>query len=232
MPPELNFAVNLVCAGLMGAAIGLERQWRQHPAGLRTNALVTVGAATFVSLGPLMLGHKDDTLRVAAQVVSGIGFLGGGVILREGFTVRGMATAATLWCSAAVGVLAGAGYLAQGAIATVTVLLTHISLRPIALYMEARLHGVPETESRYRIRVHCPADQGAVIRSILLRHINSKPYMTLTGLATHDAEEGGHMGVVADVLATQRNDRLLEEIVSRLCIEPGVHAVSWERVVT
>src|SRR5262245_50173167 len=98
----------------MGVAIGLERQFRQHTAGLRTNALVCVGAALFVSLSRFISPDTSPT-RVAAQVVSGIGFLGGGVILREGFNVRGMNTAATLWCSAAVGTLAGAGLLIQGA---------------------------------------------------------------------------------------------------------------------
>src|SRR5277367_6021962 len=102
------FARNVGVALLMGFAIGLERQFRQHPAGLRTNSLVCIGAALFVSLSRLITPESSPT-RVAAQVVSGIGFLGGGVILREGWNVKGMNTAATLWCSAAVGTLAGSG---------------------------------------------------------------------------------------------------------------------------
>src|ERR1700722_15434038 len=94
-----TFALRIGFALLLGALIGLERQWRQHTAGLRTNTLVCLGAALFVSLAPL-IGQPSESTRDAAQVVSGIGFLGGGVILREGFTVRGMNTAATLWCSA------------------------------------------------------------------------------------------------------------------------------------
>src|SRR5258708_6342249 len=107
------FAINIAAALVMGIAIGLERQFRQHAAGLRTNALISVGAALFVSVGR-MVDHESSPTRVAAQVVSGIGFLGGGVILREGLNVRGLATAATMWCSAAVGTLAGLGFLVQG----------------------------------------------------------------------------------------------------------------------
>src|SRR5207302_11111904 len=112
---HLNFAFNLGAAFLMGMAIGVERQFGQHLAGVRTNALVSIGAAMFVSLSRILVQGGDPT-RVAGQVVSGIGFLGGGVILREGLTIRGLNTAATLWCSAAVGSLAGAGLLFEALI--------------------------------------------------------------------------------------------------------------------
>jgi putative Mg2+ transporter-C (MgtC) family protein len=101
-----QFALNLAAAFVLGSLIGAERQWRQRMAGLRTNALVATGAALFVILG---MPTPDNAMRVAAQVVSGIGFLGAGVIMREGLTVRGLNTAATLWCSAAVGTLSGSG---------------------------------------------------------------------------------------------------------------------------
>src|SRR5258706_13392251 len=92
----------LLAAGL-GAALGLEREYRQKPAGLRTNILIGLGAALFTILSTLM-GH--DTDRVAAQIVTGIGFLGGGAILRRGSAVQGMTTAATIWVNAAIGMSA------------------------------------------------------------------------------------------------------------------------------
>ena len=101
----IQFIVRLALAQFLGAAIGVERQWHQRMAGLRTNALVATGAAMFVMLGSMIPGESSPT-RVVSYVVSGIGFLGGGVILREGFTFRGLNTAATLWCAAAVGCLA------------------------------------------------------------------------------------------------------------------------------
>ena len=101
-------ALNLSVAVLCGAVIGSERQVRQRMAGLRTNALVALGAAAFVTFSGLYPNEVSPT-RVAAQIVSGIGFLGAGIIFRDGFNVHGLNTAATLWCSAAVGMMAGAG---------------------------------------------------------------------------------------------------------------------------
>src|SRR5215471_11205202 len=109
MAPLLQTTINLAVAMALGAAIGFERQWRQRMAGLRTNTLVAIGAASFVIFAALIPGESSPT-RVAAQVVSGIGFLGAGIIFREGLHVTGLNTAATLWCSAAVGLLAGSGH--------------------------------------------------------------------------------------------------------------------------
>jgi hypothetical protein len=104
--PVEQAAINLAVALGLSAAIGFERQWRNRLAGLRTNTLVALGAATFVIFATLVPGDASPT-RVAAQVVSGIGLLGAGLIFREGLSVRGLNTSATLWCSAAIGVLAG-----------------------------------------------------------------------------------------------------------------------------
>src|ERR1700704_3637516 len=109
-------AANLGVAVAVGAAIGFERQWRQRLAGLRTNTLVALGAASFVVFENLLSTEASPT-RVAAQVVSGIGFLGAGIIFREGLNVRGLNTAATLWCSAAVGLFAGSGAHLQAGLA-------------------------------------------------------------------------------------------------------------------
>src|SRR5882757_10011624 len=108
-------ALRLGLALLLGCAIGIERQWHQKMAGLRTNALVALGASGFVAFSWLV-DHGDPT-RIAAQVVTGIGFLGAGVILREGVNVPGLNTAATLWCSAMVGTFAGGGYVAASVLA-------------------------------------------------------------------------------------------------------------------
>src|ERR1700726_1520818 len=104
-----QFAIRLIVALVLGALVGAERQWRQRTAGLRTNCLVAMGSAMFVMMGGLIGGADGSQGRVAAYVVSGIGFLGGGVILKDGFSIRGLNTAATLWCTAAVGTLAGLG---------------------------------------------------------------------------------------------------------------------------
>jgi putative Mg2+ transporter-C (MgtC) family protein len=139
-----------VAAGLgFGAAIGFERQYRARMAGLRTNALVAVGATLFVLLSSYgfdgLPGTADPT-RVAAQIVSGIGFLGAGVIMREGLTVRGLNTAATLWCSAAIGSLAGAGLFHVAITGTAVVLLVNIALRIVGRAMDRRPPSAQSTE--------------------------------------------------------------------------------------
>jgi putative Mg2+ transporter-C (MgtC) family protein len=124
----------LLAAGL-GAALGLEREYRQKPAGLRTNILIALGAALFTILSTLM---GQDTDRVAAQIVTGIGFLGGGAILRRGSAVQGMTTAATIWVNAAIGMSAGAGYFALATTTAALTLAVLALLPPIEVYFERR----------------------------------------------------------------------------------------------
>src|ERR1700739_3663361 len=127
-------ALSLSTAFVLGGAIGFERQWRQRTAGLRTNVLVAVGAAAFVDLGA-RVGGPDGSVRVISYVVSGIGFLGAGVIMKEDAQVRGINTAATLWASAAVGAFCGGGRLSEAALVAVFVLAGNTLLRPMVGYI-------------------------------------------------------------------------------------------------
>jgi putative Mg2+ transporter-C (MgtC) family protein len=126
-----HFVAYLVTALFLRATIGAERQWHQRIAGLRTNALVSAGAAIFVSITHLV-PLNATSLQVAAQVVSGIGFLRAGVIMREGLSIRGLNTAATLWCSAAVGSLCGLGFAKEAVIGAAGVLGANVLFRPLA----------------------------------------------------------------------------------------------------
>src|SRR5580704_19266374 len=145
----LPTALRLAVALFLGSAIGFERQWHQKMAGLRTNALVALGAAGFVVFSGLV-GAGDPT-RVAAQVVTGIGFLGAGVILREGVNVHGLNTAATLWCSAMVGSLAGAGFWLASALAGGFVVVTNLCLRPLVSRLNRRLLTSSDVETHYTV---------------------------------------------------------------------------------
>ncbi|HLJ11058.1 MAG TPA: MgtC/SapB family protein [Planctomycetaceae bacterium] len=225
----LAFITHMATALALGTAIGLERQLRQHPAGLRTNALVSLGAALFVSLSQL-IDQEGDRTRIAAQVVSGIGFLAGGVILREGFSVRGMNTAATMWCTAAIGSLAGGGFLLESTIGAGFVLLLHLTMRPIVNRIEEGRKSAGDVETHYRVQVVCPADQAAVVRTILMRHVNAQQHMTVQGLSTRDADQPGISCIAAEVFSTERNDRAMNDLVSRVGIEPNVTGISWEKL--
>jgi putative Mg2+ transporter-C (MgtC) family protein len=230
MEPLPLFLLNIGAALLMGVAIGVERQIRQHPAGLRTNALVCVGAALFVSLA-VLTGDKDkpDPVRMASYVVTGIGFLGGGVILREGMNVKGMNTAATLWCSGAIGTLAGAGLLPYALCATLVVLFLHIVLRPCSHWIDVRIKKFDDVDTAYKLLVVCRGKDEGLIRSIVLRHINSHPKMNVHGISTQDAAEAEETIVVAEIYSSERNDRALQDVMSRLNIEPGVKSVRWDK---
>jgi putative Mg2+ transporter-C (MgtC) family protein len=223
------FALNVGSALLMGVGIGLERQWRQHPAGLRTNALVALGAALFVSLSLLMKDEGSPT-RVASYVVSGLGFLGGGVILREGLNVKGLNTAATIWCSGAVGSLCGAGFVGHAAFGTASILVAHLGLRPLGLWIDVRLKKAVNVETLYRMRIVGPKQTAPLLRTILLRHINGHPTMTVQGFTTQETDKADETAVIVDIHSAVRNERALEDLVNRINIEPGIVAVSWERL--
>lgn len=127
----------LLLAAALGAAIGVEREVRRKPAGLRTNILIALGSALFTAVSLQLVTSSNGTPdRVAAQVVTGIGFLGAGAIMRSGRNVHGMTTAATIWVNAGVGMAAGAGEYAMAAIATAVTLVVLAILGPIEKYCE------------------------------------------------------------------------------------------------
>lgn len=223
---QKEFIIRMIVAFLLGSAIGLERQWRQRMAGLRTNTLVATGAALFVMLSALTPGDSSPT-RVAAQVVSGIGFLGGGVILREGLSVRGLNTAATLWCAAAIGSLSGAGLLFHASVGTIAVLAANLLLRPLGYRINQQPLKGTELELCYRCEVICRAKDEAHVRALLLQTVAGGKVM-LRSLYSEDLEDTpDRVSVEADLVTQERNDAFLEQIVSRLSLEPGVISISW-----
>ena len=137
MPP-VDLMLRLLLAAGLGGLIGIERELRRKPAGLRTNILIALGAALFTIMS-IQLGHEAGTSdRIAAQIVTGIGFVGAGAILRSGHNVQGMTTAATIWVNAAIGIAAGAGEYAIAVISTVITLLVLAVLGPFEAYFERR----------------------------------------------------------------------------------------------
>lgn len=154
----LDTLVSLGTAFVLGTMIGLERQVRQRTAGLRTNTLVAVGAAIFVSLGVRLAeihGGNQGPMQIVAYVVSGIGFLGAGAIMKEGANVTGLNTAATLWGSGAVGACAGAGLVAEAALAAVFVLASNTLLRPVVNRINRNPVREEHSEAIYKVYVVC-----------------------------------------------------------------------------
>ncbi|OKI01068.1 hypothetical protein A6A06_19640 [Streptomyces sp. CB02923] len=237
MVNEWQLAGNIAAGLGFGAAIGLERQWRARMAGLRTNALVAAGAALFVLLSQYGFAAATSTTgydgsRVAAQIVSGIGFLGAGVIMRDGLNVRGLNTAATLWCSAAVGALAGTGLYVVAALGTAGVVGANLVLRPLGRRMDREPGGGAEVATDYYFEAVCTEPEEAHIRALVVQAV-SRPGFRLR--AVHSRDDGtsrqagtpSRVTVAAELTTERRDDSLLEEAVSRLSLEPAVSAVSW-----
>ena len=180
MPPidvalQADLTVRMLIAAALGAAIGLEREIHDHPAGMRTHLLVSLGSAIFTELsiyafsgGPAPNGSlPTDTSRVAAQIVSGIGFLGAGAILKYGTSIRGLTTAASLWTAAAIGMAAGAGEWLIAGVGTTIVL---VSLWPLNALV-ARLHKPGQHEIRLRLEVGRLEALGDVSRLLADRRV-------------------------------------------------------------
>jgi len=154
--PQPAQMLGLLAAVIFGALIGLERQLRGHPAGLHTNALVALGSAAFV-IASMLVGDPSGPARVAGQVVTGVGFLCAGVILHQGATVRGINTAATVWCASAVGVLAGFNQLWWAALVTLCIVAANFVLH----YVEHRLMETQRAQPHpaHRERVDAGGDR-------------------------------------------------------------------------
>jgi putative Mg2+ transporter-C (MgtC) family protein len=221
-----DFVTRLFIALLLGAVVGLERQWRQRIAGTRTNALVAAGASAFVMCAFLVRDPHQNEAQIVSYVVSGVGFLGAGVIFKDSGTVRGLNTAATLWCSAAIGAVCGLGQLLYGVCVAVAVLATNVVLRPIA-YRFHPIHQVGiEEEVTYLCELVCRADDETHIRPLLVQTMTQNP-LTLIGLKSEDIEGTARMKVVAQIRSLGRQDQILEQVIARLSFEPSVSSVSW-----
>ncbi len=212
----------------LGTVIGFERQYRARMAGLRTNALVAAGATLFVLLSAHgFSGASADPTRVAAQIVSGIGFLGAGVILREGLTVRGLNTAATLWCSAAVGALAGAGLYTAACAGTAVVMAVNIALRPLGRVVDRRPATGRETPTSYTFLAVTKDDSEAHVRALLVQAL-ARTDFALQSVTSTNTDTAGQVQVRAELSADQRDDKQMESAVSRLSMEPSVTSVRWQ----
>jgi putative Mg2+ transporter-C (MgtC) family protein len=137
---DLALVERLCLSAALGAALGLEREWRQKYAGLRTNILIAIGATLFTVMSiDLSVSSGGDATRVASQIVTGIGFLGAGAIMRTGSGVRGLTTAAMIWVNAAIGVAVGGGEYRLAIIATTVTLIVLVVLNPVERWIDRRL---------------------------------------------------------------------------------------------
>jgi putative Mg2+ transporter-C (MgtC) family protein len=223
---ELDDALyRLALALFFGGLIGFERQWRQKMAGLRTNVLVALGATAYV-LFAYRLTPMGDATRMAGQVVTGIGFLGAGVIMHEGVNVHGLNTAATLWCSAAVGMFCGAGMVVEAAAFAVFVTLTNMVMRPLVSWINRHAGPPAEIEQRYVIKITASKADEARLRAGLVEALQTGQLglqqLKSTGL------DGDEIEIAATIVAPHREDAKMEALVVRAGLQPSVTAAKWQ----
>lgn len=229
-----EYVLRIGAAFLLGGIIGFERQWQQKNAGLRTNTLVAIGAASYVLLSiDLHSLSGGDPGRVTAQIVTGIGFIGAGVIMKDGFDVRGLNTAATIWCSAAVGTLAGMGFFLEALITTTAVVLSHLILRPISIRL-SKLSAYNKTEVRetyYQVSIQCSLDQESNVRFWLLNHIEINDQLLLRSINRDVIETNPEeVNIQIEVATIGKQENLLENLVSSVIIKLDITRAGWKLV--
>ena len=220
----LNSLVSLLGAFVLGTLIGAERQYRQRGGGLRTHVLVAVGAATFVDIGMHLNGSVGAT-QIIAYVVSGVGFLGAGVIMKEGSNVWGLNTAATLWCSAAVGACAGADLAFEAVALTVFVLAGNTLLRPLVNAINRAPITEDATEAIYEVRVTTGAGHLDEGRELLRSQLEATNY-PLQNIDIIERERD-EIELVATLVGTTADPHELDGIISRIEQNPMVQSASW-----
>jgi putative Mg2+ transporter-C (MgtC) family protein len=214
----------LATAFVLATLIGAERQWRQRSAGLRTNVLVAVGAAAFADLGSRLLG-ADGATRIISYIVSGIGFLGAGVILKEGTQIRGLNTAATLWCSAAVGAFAGSGFLGEAVAVSFFVVAGNTLLRPLVNYINRLPIDTQTTEARYRVHVVTDHRKVSAARDILDETLEKVGYPILEIETASETETQVELAAV--LIPSSADPAVLDAVVATLEKSPPVYSATW-----
>jgi putative Mg2+ transporter-C (MgtC) family protein len=220
----LDTLISLFTAFVFGTLIGAERQYRQRSAGLRTNVLVCVGAAAFVDIGNHLTG-AEGSVRVIAYVVSGIGFLGAGAIMKEGMNVRGLNTAATLWASAAVGACAGADLVAQSAAVTVFVLAGNTLLRPLVNTIDRIPLNVHSSEASYEIVVTTDGLRAAEIREALDERLEAAKYPVRETELVYRSED--NVEIIATLVPLAVDAAELDRVTADLSKLAGVRHATW-----
>ncbi|QJU58389.1 MgtC/SapB family protein [Sphingomonas sp. AP4-R1] len=221
----LDTLVSYAVALLLGAMIGAERQYRQRTAGLRTNALVALGASAFADLAQKLAGDVE-AIRVISYIVSGIGFLGAGVIMKKGMNVRGLNTAATLWCSAAVGACAGTDMAAEATTLTIFVIAGNTLLRPIVNAINRIPLAGSGLEATYSVVVTADPAMAPEVRDLLVDHLELMRYP----VADTEIQErsNGHAEIRAKLISTAAIDTDLDSIAAHLEKTHSVQHASWE----
>lgn len=220
----MDFFMRISLSLILGFLIGLERQLTGHSAGIRINVLICMGTS-FFTLFPMLYG-SDQVFRVGSSIISGIGFLCSGVIFKDSASVRGMNTAATLWCTAAIGILASTGMFIPAISAAAILIVSNLIFRPLVRKINPITTG-DESEKQYRLSVICQEDVEQEIR-LLLINSNSCKTLFLNNLKSGDVI-GDKVEIIAEYCSVGKpKNHVLEGITSRILTFQKVISAGWE----
>lgn len=218
-----SFLIRITVCFVLGIIIGIERQSRRKIAGVRTITLVSLGAFLFVSVSDLT--SSNDITRIAAQVVSGMGFLGAGVIIRDGANVRGLNTAATLWCSAAIGTLSALGLMVEAVVGVSYILLSNILLRFISRKMMSK--SMSKDKSNYILKLTCLEDKETMMKNLLVKELKNN-HSSIKNFATSKID--GQLKIEIQLESASSLDNRIDSIINRMCVTDGVNAIEFNKV--
>ena len=219
----LDFLCRISICFVLGLIIGIERQYRRRVAGMRTITLVALGSFLFVSIS--FLTNPVDITRIAAQVVSGIGFLGAGVIIRDGQNIRGLNTAATLWCSAAVGTLTALGFIIEAVIGVLYILASNIILRIISKKM---MNKIPAKQiEHYALTILCDEEKEISIKNMLLQKLRTNQ-ICIKSFNTSKYEDNKKIETTIDIASSEVDS--FNNTINKLCLESGVNSVMFNKL--
>ena len=213
-----DFFIRIIVCFLLSIVIGLERQYRHKMVGLRTNVLVSLGAFMFNWVTYASL--NNDNTRIAAQVVSGIGFLGAGIIMRDGTNIKGLNTAATLWCVAAIGLMTSSGLLIEACVGTLMVLISNVILRFLSITIMDKVKN--NQREVCVLRLKCNKSSENLIREDIVKFVE-KNTLKLVSLNKNIKKQDLELKVV--VITSRIN--LVEEYINKLMLNTLVNELYW-----
>lgn len=228
-----GFAIRLTIAVLLGIVMGAERQLTKHKTGILTNVIVCVGSFAFTAFSYLAPDVNTDVTRVAAQIVSGIGFLGAGVIISDGTKIKGINTAASIWASASVGILCCLDKWWFAALVAGTIVLAHLIIHPITEYItkkqEYNKEKSDKQETFYRITIVCSEENADEIKKNIIEYFRELDGVLLRNLEMVDLE-GGNVKVRADFSTKRKNNELVEHIITHVGKHENIISTGWKHI--
>lgn len=219
----LDFFERLMVSLILGALIGIERQLTGHSIEIRTNVLVSVGTTLF-TLYPFIVGVQD-VFRIAAQIISGVGFLGTGIIFKDGTSVKGINTAATIWCTAAIGILSGAGKFKYAVIATIIIISSNIIFRTVSRKL-TNIFLFKESELYYQVSLTCLKKDVLAVKEFIVKETPNDFFLTnLKSKKKNDCESEIEVILICKV---GKKDDVLVKFVAKIEEKKQISTIGWK----